>query len=173
EVTEASAFAVALFHADRPEVAYRYKVVGVEPASSDLGKQPVDDSPSCFAVRNAERWHSFDRTVLVGGDRRRVSVLQVPLAAGHDSIGVVTLQTFREGGFASGELELIAATAHATVPAFAKARAAGRYQPLATPAPGCATPARAAAPVTTAVAPPAPAAETTDDILSSLLVQLS
>ncbi|HEX6061462.1 MAG TPA: hypothetical protein VF001_05285 [Candidatus Limnocylindria bacterium] len=172
EVSEASAFAVALFHADRPEVAYRYKVVGVDPASSDLGKQPVDDSPSCFAVRNAERWHAFDRAVTVGGERRRVGVLQVPLAAGNDSIGVVTLQTFREGGFASGELELIAAIVQATVPAFTKARAAGRFQPGAAPATG--QPAGAAAPETTPVAPTSAAvAETTDGILASLLGQLS
>ena len=171
EVSEASAFAVALFHVDRPEVAYRYKVVGVDPASSDLGKQPVDDSPSCFAVRNAERWHAFDRTVTIGGERRRVGVLQVPLAAGNDSIGVVTLQTFREGGFASGELELIAAIVQATVPAFMKARAAGRFQPLAAPAP--AQPATAAAAADPVVPPAAPVAETTDGILSSLLVQLS
>jgi len=175
EVSEASAFAVALFHADRPEVAYRYKVVGVDPASSDLGKQPVDDSPSCFAVRNAERWHAFDRAVTIGGERRHVGVLQVPLAAGNDSIGVVTLQTFREGGFAAGELELIAAIVQATVPAFAQARAAGRFQPLAVPAPAQpgATPATAP-PAAAPVAPPAsPVAETTDDILASLLVQLS
>jgi hypothetical protein len=173
EVSEASAFAVALYHADRPEVAYRYKVVGVDPASNDLGKQPVDDSPSCFAVRHAERWHAFDRAVTIGGERRRVGVLQVPLAAGNDSIGVVTLQTFREGGFASGELELIAAIVGATVPAFARARASGRFQPVAAPAPG--QPAQApVAPAAGSVAPPAASvAETTDDILAGLLVQLS
>src|SRR5437762_9085192 len=71
EVSEASAFAVALYHLDRPEVAYRYKVVGVDAASSELGKQPVDDSPSCFAVRNAERWHVFDRSITVSGERMR------------------------------------------------------------------------------------------------------
>ena len=161
EVSEASAFAVALFHTDRPEVAYRYKVVGVDAPSSELGKQPVDDSPSCFAVRNAERWHSFDRAVVVGGERRRVTVLQVPLTDATGSIGVVTLQTFREGGFARGELDLIAAIVRATAPAFAKARAAGRFQPSS------AAPSQPAEPETAA----APAAETTDDILSDLLVR--
>jgi hypothetical protein len=169
EVSEASAFAVALFYLDRPEVAYRYKVVGVDPASSDLGKQPVDDSPSCFAVRNAERWHAFDRVVTAAGERRRVGVLQVPLAAANDSIGVVTLQTFRDGGFAQGELELIAEIVQATGPAFARARAAGRFQPLATPAASLET-SEAAAP---SVAPAPPVAETTDFILADLLVQLT
>jgi hypothetical protein len=167
EVSEASAFSVALFHIDRPEVAYRYKVVGVDPASSELGKQPVDDSPSCFAVRNAERWHAFDRVVTVAGERRRVGVLQVPLAEGNDPIGVVTLQTFRDGGFARGELELIAQIVQATGPSFARSRAAGRFQPLAAPAPAQPDAAESAPPAVTA-APPT--AETTDDILSGLLV---
>jgi hypothetical protein len=175
EVSEASAFSVALFHADRPEVAYRYKVVGVDPASSDLGKQPVDDSPSCFAVRNAERWHAFDRAVTVAGERRRVGVLQVPLAIGNDAIGVVTLQTFRDGGFAQGELELIAQIVQATAPAFARARAAGRFQPLAAPP---VQPVQSdqpqpdpAQPAEPSPAPALPVAETTDEILSDLLVQ--
>ncbi|MDP9245785.1 MAG: hypothetical protein M3O64_03955 [Chloroflexota bacterium] len=167
EVSEASAFAVALFHLDRPEVAYRYKVVGVDAASSELGKQPVDDSPSCFAVRNAERWHAFDRTVTFTGERRRVGVLQVPLNDERESVGVVTLQTFREGGFAQGELELIAAIVRATAPAFVQARLAGRFQPAAA-AP--ATPATAAAPVATP-AREAAVTESTDDILSDLLVR--
>jgi hypothetical protein len=161
EVSEASAFAVALFHSDRPEVAYRYKVVGVDAASGELGKQPVDDSPTCFAVRNAQRWHAFDRPVTVGGERRRVTVLQIPLTDAKDAIGVVTLQTFRDGGFAQGELDLIAAIVQTTAPAFARARAAGRFQP------STAAPAAAA---DGAPASAAPAAESTDDILSDLLV---
>ena len=168
EVSEASAFAVALFHADRPEVAYRYKVVGVDAASSELGKQPVDDSPSSFAVRNAERWHAFDRAVTVAGERRRVGVLQVPLDDGNSAIGVVTLQTFRDGGFAPSELELIASIVQATSPAFARARAAGRFQPSVAGAP--AQPAQpTAAPGSAAAATPM----TTEDILADLLVQIA
>ena len=154
EVSEASAFAVALYHLDRPEVAYRYKVIGVDAASTELGKQPVDDSPGCFAVRNAERWHAFDRTIAVGGEQRRVGVLQIPLVDGRDAIGVVTLQTFREDGFAEGERELIAGIVRATARGFARARAAGRLQPSSN------------APVHRAPAEP----ECTDDILGDLLV---
>jgi len=172
EVSEASAFAVALFHADRPEVAYRYKVVGVDAASSELGKQPLDDSPSCFAVRNAEPWHVFERAITVAGERRRVGVLQVPLMDGRDAMGCVTLQTFREGGFAQGELELIASIVRATAPGFGRARAAGRFQPAAPgAAPQAPAPAVAVAAEAPAAAVPAPVAETTDDILSDLLVR--
>ncbi|MDP9320595.1 MAG: hypothetical protein M3P16_05835 [Chloroflexota bacterium] len=160
EVSEASAFSVALFHLGRPEVAYRYKVAGVDAASSELGKQPVDDSPSCFAVRNAERWHTFDRTVTIAGERRRVGVLQVPLMDAGDAFGVVTLQTFRESGFAQGELDVIAAIIGATASGFARTRAAGRFQPSTT-----------AAPAERAAEPVAPTSETTDDILSDLLAQ--
>ena len=168
EVSEASAFSVALFHLDRPEVAYRYKVVGVDAASSELGKQAVDDSPSCFAVRNAERWHAFDRAITVSGERRRIGVIQIPLSSGSDAIGVVTLQTFREGGFASGELALIAAIVQATVGGFAAARAAGRFQPAAaeTSAPPVAAKVTTDAPL----APETPGS--TDDILRLLLEQL-
>ncbi len=175
EVSEASAFAVALYHANRLEVAYRYKVVGVDAASSELGKQAVDDSPSCFAVRNGERWHAFDRAITVAGERQRVGVVQIPLIADRDAIGVVTLQTFRAGGFAQGELALIAGIVGATTPGFAAARAADRFQP------STAASAPAPAPVdiaAAAVAPsPAPAIATpepvlsTDDILRLLLEQ--
>lgn len=168
EVSEASAFAVALYHTDRPEVAYRYKVVGVDAAASELGKQPVDDSPSCFAVRNAERWHGFDRSVTVAGERRRVGVLQVPLTVGRDAFGVVTLQTFREGGFAGGELELIAAIVAATTAGFAESRATGRFQPSAAVAP--AAPA-VSGPAPVAAAPAVP--ESTDDILGDVLQRLA
>ena len=163
EVSEASAFSVALFHADRPEVAYRYKVVGVDAASSELGNQAVDDSPSCFAIRTAERWHSFDRAVTVAGERRRVGVVQIPLVAGPDAVGLVTLQTFREGGFATGELALIAAIVAATAPGFAAARAAGRFQPSAAPAQAPVAGADAAA--------PSDAPGSTDDTLRLLLEQ--
>ena len=173
EVSEASAFAVALFHADRPEVAYRYKVVGVDAASSELGKQPVDDSPSCYAVRNADRWHGFDRAVTVGAERRRVAVLQVPLSEGGEILGVVTLQTFRDGGFAAGELELIASIVDATVPGFARARAAGRFQPGSAPALVPAPADEPAARSTPAPVEPAlaPAEGPTDTILRELLDQ--
>ncbi|HVR87995.1 MAG TPA: hypothetical protein VHG53_00440 [Candidatus Limnocylindria bacterium] len=171
EVSEVSAFAVALFHADRPEVAYRYKVVGIDAASSELGKQPVDDSPRCYAVRNGERWHGFDRAVSVANERRRVAVLQVPLTDGTDILGVVTLETFRDSGFAGGQLEFIAAIVDATAPGFARARAAGHFQPGSAPA---LVPSPAAAPALPGapglVEPPAaPAEGATDAILRELL----
>jgi len=132
-VTPVSAFAVALFHADRPEVAYRYKVVGVDAASSELGRQPVDDGAQCDAVRAGDRLHGFERDVTVGTGRRRVAVLQAPLHEGGAPLGVVTVQTFRDGGFDEAERALIAAIVAATRAGFAAARAAGRFQPASGP----------------------------------------
>ena len=132
-VAASAAFAVALFHADRPEVAYRYKVVGVDAASSELGRQPVDDGARSDAVRLGERWHAFERDVIVGSGSRRVAVLQVPLLEDGVAFGVVTVQTFRDGGFAPAELQLVAAIVDATRSAFAAARSAGRFQPAAEP----------------------------------------
>jgi len=132
-VTEAAAFAVALFHADRPEVAYRYKVVGVDVASSEVGRRPVDDGPACDAIRGGRPWHVFERIIPVGSEERPVAVVQVPLRDGGAPIGVVTVQTLRAGGFGQPELELIAAIVDATGAAFAAARAAGRFQPPAEP----------------------------------------
>lgn len=161
-VAAAAAFAVALFHADRPEVAYRYKVVGVDAASSELGRQPVDDGARSDAVRLGQRWHAFERDVTVGSGSRRVAVLQVPLLEDGVAFGVVTVQTFRDGGFAPAELLLVAAIVDATRSAFAAARSAGRFQPAAEPEFTLARPEAATAepaattPATPAAARPAP-----------------
>ena len=189
-VATTAAFAVALFHADRPEVAYRYKVVGVDAASSELGRHPVDDRPACDAVSGGQRWHTFERTVPVGTGQQRVMVLQVPLHDAGLPIGVVTVQTLREDGFGRPELELIANIVDATRAAFALARAAGRFQPSAepeftlprpdqatpqaaassTPAPSAPPAATPATPPTPAAAPPAPSAtRSSDEILGTLL----
>ena len=162
-VTTTAAFAVALFHADRPEVAYRYKVVGVDAASSELGRNPVDDRPACDAIQRGQRWYTFERTVPVGSGQQQVTVLQVPLHDAGVPIGVVTVQTLREGGFGRSELELIADIVDATRAAFAGARAAGRFQPSAEPEftlprPGTATSQAAASPAPAPAAAPGPPA---------------
>lgn len=186
-VTTTAAFTVALFHSDRPEVAYRYKVVGVDAASSELGRHPVDDRPACEAVRGGQRWHTFERTVPVGNGQQRLTVVQVPLHDAGVPIGVVTVQTIGEGVFGRSELELIANIVDATRAAFALARAAGRFQPSAEPEftlprPGQAAQPPAASPAPAPSAPPAlapatpptaaataPAPRSSDEILGTLL----
>ncbi len=108
QITDASAFSVALFHLSRAEVAYRYKVVGPDGDSAELGRQHVDDGPACYAARHDRRWHVFAREVAirVEGDARvrEVIVLQIPLATGGEVYGIVTVQTFRPEGYTDQEL---------------------------------------------------------------------
>jgi hypothetical protein len=176
-ITDASAFSIALFHVARPEVAYRYKVVGPDRDSTELGRQHVDDGPACYAARHDRRWHVFAREVSIRDELdvrvREVIVLQVPMSNGGDVFGIVTVQTFRPEGFTDQELRLVATIVEASSSHFAQVRMSGRFQPAATAAP--ATVERAAA----GVLPPAPAApqppiaepapRTAEDVLRDLL----
>ncbi len=152
-VTDASAFSIALFHLSRPEVAYRYKVVGPDRDSAELGRQHVDDGPACYAARHDRRWHVFARDLAIRDELdvrvREVIVLQVPMTNGGEVFGVVTVQTFRPQGFTDQELRLIATVVDAAVPSFAQVRSAGRFQPA---------PSAGQAPVAQAPIEPAPAA---------------
>ena len=161
-ITDASAFSVALFHATRSEVAYRYKVVGPDRDSAELGRQHVDDGPACYAARHDRRWHVFAREMAIRDELdvrlREVIVLQLPLSTAGEVFGVVTVQTFRAQGFSDAELRLIATVIEAASPAFGLARATGRFQPstaaptteippqtvLASPPKAAATPSRVA-----------------------------
>lgn len=160
-ITEASAFSIALFHLARPEVAYRYKVVGPDRDSAELGRQHVDDGPACYAARHDRRWHVFAREVAIRDELearvREVIVLQVPLATAGEVFGIVTVQTFRPEGFTDQELRLVATVIETAVPHFAQVRMTGRYQPAATPAP-TGTPASPAAAASEPVQAPTPAA---------------
>jgi hypothetical protein len=170
-ITDASAFAVALFHATRPEVAYRYKVVGPDRDSAELGRQHVDDGPACYAARHDRRWHVFAREMAIRDELdvrlREVIVLQLPLTTAGEVFGVVTVQTFRPQGFADQELRLIASVIEAASPQFGLARAAGRFQP-STAAPATEMPPQTilAAPPSSAAAPPV---RTAEDVMKDLM----
>src|SRR2546428_7765062 len=155
-ITDASAFSVALFQLAKPEVAYRYKVVGPDRDSAELGRQHVEDGPTSYAARHDRRWYVFAREVAIRdeGDARvrEVIVLQVPMANSGEVFGIVTVQTFRAEGFTDQELRLVATVIEAATPSFAHMRRAGRFQPTGTPAP-----AAAAAETPSALAGPAAA----------------
>jgi len=155
-ITDASAFSVALFQLAKPEVAYRYKVVGPDRDSAEIGRQHVEDGPASYAARHDRRWYVFAREVAIrdeGDPRvREVIVLQVPMANSGEVFGIVTVQTFRSEGFTDQELRLVATVVEAATPSFAQMRLAGRYQPT----PG--TPPPAAPSTPSALAGPAPAA---------------
>jgi GAF domain len=171
-ITDASAFSIALFHLARPEVVYRYKVVGPDRDSAELGRQHVDDGPACYAARHDRRWHVFAREVAIRTDLdarvREVIVLQLPLSAGGEVFGVVTVQTFRPEGFTDQELRLVATVVEASSSHFAQARSSGRLQPsgpvvAGDVAPTIMTPQAAVQP------PPAPAGRSATDVLKELL----
>ena len=132
-ITDASAFSISLFHVALPEVAYRYKVLGPEADAAELGRQAVDDGPSCYAARHDRRWHVFQRDLAIrdGANvrHRDVAVLQIPLVGAGEVFGVITVQTFRPEGFSDHELRLIAAVGEAAAPRFGQVRLSGRFQP--------------------------------------------
>ena len=143
-ITDASAFSVALFHLTRPEVAYRYKVVGPDRDSAELGRQHVDDGPACYAARHDRRWHVFARDLAIRDELdvriREVIVLQVPMTSSGEVFGIVTVQTFRPEGFTDQALRLVATVVEASVPSFAQVRSTGRFQPAGAPAQVAAAP---------------------------------
>jgi len=171
-ITDASAFSIALFHLTRPEVVYRYKVVGPDRDSAELGRQHVDDGPACYAARHDRRWHVFAREVAIRTDLdarvREVIVLQLPLSAGGEVFGVVTVQTFRPEGFTDQELRLVATVVEASSSHFAQARASGRLQPSGPTAAGDVAP-TVMTPQAVPQPPLAPAARTAADVLAELL----
>ncbi len=179
QITDASAFSVALFHMTRPEVAYRYKVVGPDRDSAELGKQHVDDGQACYAARHDRRWHVFAREVAIRDELeahvREVIVLQVPMSISGGVFGIVTVQTFLDAGFTDQELRLIATIVEVAAPHFAQARASGRFQPPPPVAPAAGdapleAPARAVlAPPAPVPAPTAPATRASEHVLRDLL----
>jgi hypothetical protein len=172
-ITDASAFSIALFHLARPEVVYRYKVVGPDRDSAELGRQSVDDGPACYAARHDRRWHVFAREVAIRNELearvREVIVLQLPISTGGEVFGVVTLQTFRAEGFTDQELRLVATVVEAASPHLAQARSSGRFQPSGTPTPGEVTPTILIPPPTPPPPAPASAARSAEDVLKDLL----
>ena len=172
-ITDASAFSISLFHVALPEVAYRYKVLGPEADAAELGRQTVDDGPSCYAARHDRRWHVFQRDLAIRDGasvrHRDVAVLQIPLVGAGEVFGVITVQTFRPEGFSDHELRLIAAVAEAAAPRFGQVRLSGRFQPPPS-APG-----EPAAPVLppTATERPMPQQRTAETVLADLLRRCS
>jgi len=170
-ITDASAFSISLFHIALSEVAYRYKVLGPEADASELGRQSVDDGPSCYAARHDRRWHVFQRDLAIRDGasvrRRNVAVLQIPLVGAGEVFGVITVQTFREEGFSDHELRLIAAVAEVAAPRFGQVRLSGRFQPPSSVA--------SSIDATTVVSPPAttgraaPQQRTAESVLADLL----
>src|SRR5438132_607028 len=168
-------FSVALFNSVRREVAYRYKVVGGDPAAPEMGRQAIDDGPDCYAARRDRRWHTFVREIGVRGsegvDARKISVLQYPLVSADEIYGVATLQAFGETGYSDHATRLVARVLEVASDRLAAVRRTGRFQPSLSPQESAAAavlPPVAAAPSSLKNEPEPP---TTDEILGDLLTQ--
>jgi hypothetical protein len=169
-------FSVALFNSVRREVAYRYKVVGADPDSAEMGRQAVDDGPDCYAARHDRRWHSFVREIGVRGpegvEARKISVLQYPLLAADEVFGVATLQVFGDSGFSDHATRLVLRVIEVSSDRLAAVRRAARFQPSLSPSESAAAavlPPVAAAPSLAPVA--SVEAPTTDQILNDLVTK--
>lgn len=168
-------FSVALFNTVRREVAYRYKVVGADPDSAEMGRQAVDDGPDCYAARHDRRWHGFIREIGVRGpegvEARKISVLQYPLLAADEVFGVATLQVFGDSGFSDHATRLVLRVIEVSSDRLAAVRRAARFQPSLSPQESAAA---AVLPPVAAAPFPAPVvagaeAPTTDQILNDLV----
>ena len=160
-IADVDGFSVALFNSVRREVAYRYKVVGADPDSAEMGRQAVDDGPDCYAARHDRRWHSFGREIGVRGpegvEARKISVLQYPLVAADEVFGVATLQVFGDSGFSDHATRLVLRVIEVSSDRLAAVRRAARFQPSQSPQESAAA----------AVLPPAAAAPTSSDPIAS------
>src|SRR5216117_3498935 len=167
-------FSVSLFNSVRREVAYRYKVVGSDHDSAEMGRQAVEDGPDCYAARHDRRWHSFVREIGVRGpegvEARKISVLQYPLLAADEVFGIATLQVFGDSGFSDHATRLVLRVIVVSSDRLAAVRRAARFQPSLSPSESAAAAvlppvaaAHSSAPLSTADAP------TTDQILNDLV----
>jgi hypothetical protein len=169
-------FSVSLFNSVRREVAYRYKVVGSDPDSAEMGRQAVEDGPDCYAARRDRRWHAFVREIGVRGpegvEAKKISVLQYPLVSADEIFGIATLQVFGDNGFSNHATRLVARVLEVSADRLAAVRRAARFQPSPSPQEPAATvvlPPAAAAPSSPALTQPE--APTTDQILNDLITK--
>ena len=132
-VLEHIGFAVSLFHPQRSEVAYRYRVVDADALSGENARRPLEDGPTCRAAQRAERvvfTRELELTLDAGRTmRRQVHVAQFPLLVAQSPIGVVTVQAFRPDGFTNDELDLAQNVVDTSANYFAHARKAGMRRP--------------------------------------------
>jgi hypothetical protein len=168
-------FSLSLFNSVRREVAYRYKVVGADPESAEMGRQSVDDGPDCYAARRDRRWHAYVREIGVRGpegvEARKISVLQLPLLSADEIFGIATLQVFGDAGFSDHATRLVLRVIDVSSDRLAAVRRVARFQPSLSPQESAAAavlPPAAAAP---SPLPAEPEGHTTDQILNDLVVK--
>ena len=92
ELARTSAFALAVHHADRDEVAYRYRVASDDDLGALLRSDTLDDGPQSAAA-HTDGWTRGQVTMRVGPRNLTLHTAQLALRAGDATVGVLTLRT--------------------------------------------------------------------------------
>ncbi len=126
ELVRSSALALAIHHADRPEVAYRYRVASDDELGQLLRADALDDGPDSPAAC-MDGWVRAHRAVRVGGRVATVHTAQIALRVGDAPIGVLTLQTDGDPA-ADGVLARVNELVRAATPRLAELRAKAAFR---------------------------------------------
>ena len=126
ELAHTAAFALALHHAGRDEVAYRYRVAADDELGTLLRRDALDDAPES-AVAHMDGWARAHRTVRVGARNATVHTAQLALRVADTTVGVLTLQSEGEA-IADNVLSRVTDLAALAAPRLAELRDHGSFR---------------------------------------------
>lgn len=126
ELAHTAAFALALHHAGRDEVAYRYRVAADDELGTSLRRDALDDAPES-AVAHMDGWARAHRTVRVGARNATVHTAQLALRVADTTVGVLTLQSEGEA-IADNVLSRVTDLAALAAPRLAELRDRGSFR---------------------------------------------
>ena len=92
ELTHTAAFALALHHTGRDEVAYRYRVAADDDLGTLLRRDALDDAPGSAAA-HMDGWARAHKTVRAGARIVTVHTAQLAVRVADTTLGVLTLQS--------------------------------------------------------------------------------
>ena len=92
ELARTSAFALSVHHADRDEVAYRYRVASDDDLGTLLRSDTLDDGPQSAAA-HMDGWARGQVTMRVASRNVTLHTAQLAIRAGEATVGVLTLRT--------------------------------------------------------------------------------
>lgn len=95
ELARTSAFALSVHHADRDEVAYRYRVASDDDLGALLRSDTLDDGPQSAAA-HTDGWTRGQVTMRVGSRNVTLHTAQLAIRAGDTTFGVLTLRTEKD-----------------------------------------------------------------------------
>jgi hypothetical protein len=92
EMAPTSAFAVALHHPGRDDIAYRYRVASDDEVGAVLRGDTLDDGPQSAAA-HMDGWARAHRALRIGDRNATVHTAQLAMRVNGTTIGVLTMQT--------------------------------------------------------------------------------